>query len=265
MLGTIIGDIAGSRFEHASIPPSEGFELFHADCTYTDDTVLTIAVADAILNNRPYDERLKAWATRYPHPGNGYGPGFAQWVNTPPDTQHNSCGNGSAMRVAPVGWLFNDFHTVLAQAENSAQGSHNHPEGIRGAQCVAALVYWLRTSRIAKHEVETAVRQKFGYTLPTLREVMAMGASGHFDALCGETVPAAITCFMASNSFEEAIRLAVMARGDTDTKAAIAGALAEAWYEIPDSLAEAALNYLPKDMLTVADAFYARLQQEEIE
>ena len=168
---------------------------------------------------------------------------------------YGSYGNGSAMRVSSVGWLFNDIGTVMEEAKRSAEVSHNHEEGIRGAVCTATLIYWLRTVRITKDEVEHSIRRKFGYEIPSLKDVMRIGSLGHFDGTCQETVPAAIRCFLDSESFEDAIRKAVLADGDTDTKGAITGSIAEAYYEIPDEIIDKALSYLPKDMLDIVTQF----------
>ena len=146
------------------------------------------------------------------------------------------------------------------EAMKTALPSHCHREGIRGAQCVATLIYWLRTVRITKDEVIGTVKQTFGYDIPDLKEVYRLGNEGHFDATCQETVPAAISCFLDSNNFEDAIRTAILAQGDTDTKGAICGSIAEAYYEIPEEMITKAYEYLPADMLEIVDQFYTTLQ-----
>lgn len=261
MLGAIIGDIAGSRFEGGKVPVKD-FRLFTGEDNYTDDTVCTIAVADAILNRKSYKEALLHWGRRYRHPMGGYGTMFAQWLDEANPLPQASWGNGAAMRVSPVGWLFNEYHDVLDEAKAATEVSHCHREAVDGAQCVAALIYWLRTVRITKDEVESAVKRNFGYTLPSLDDIYKIGREGHFDSACRETVPWAIRCFLESSGFEDAVRIAVMARGDTDTKAAIAGSIAEAYYDIPDDIIEQAYGYLEPDMLAVVEQFYSRLQQE---
>jgi ADP-ribosylglycohydrolase len=258
MLGAIIGDIVGSRFEFDE-KPTEGFELFTANCNYTDDTICTVAIADAILNHRDYREALIDWCRRYPNPKGGYGGMFRQWVFSQNPLPQSSYGNGSAMRVSAVGWLFNDYHEVLSQAKQSAEVSHCHSEGVKGAQCVAALIYWLRTVRLIKDDVENAVRKNFGYELPPLRDINKIGAEGHFDSTCQETVPYAIRCFLDAENFEQTLRNAVMAQGDTDTKAAIACSIAEATYEIPEDIVDRAFDYLPLDMVTIIEQFYNQL------
>ena len=158
--------------------------------------------------------------------------------------------------------LFHEYDDVKDQAKQSAEVSHCHSEGIKGAQCVAALIYWLRTCRITKDEVENSVRRSFGYELPPLKDIMRIGSLGHFDSTCQETVPWAIRCFLESTNYENAIRTAVMADGDTDTKAAICGSIAEAYYDIPEELIEKALRLLPDEMIDVIDRFYDNLKIE---
>lgn len=260
MLGAIIGDIVGSRFEFGPAP-EENFKLFTDKCGFTDDTVCTIAVADAVLNERPYDEALLDWCARYPHPMGGYGNRFWKWVCSGGAHPMDSCSNGSAMRVSAVGWLFDDWQTVKEEARKSAEVSHDHPEGIKGAQCVAEAIFWLRNMRFPKADLELKVRKFFGYEIPSLKDVMKIGAEGHFDGTCQETVPMALRCFLDANNFEETIRLAVLCDGDTDTKADIAGAIAEAYYDIPSGIIDRALDYLPDDMLRVLDQYCSHVMK----
>ncbi|HEY9551954.1 MAG TPA: ADP-ribosylglycohydrolase family protein [Prevotella sp.] len=261
MLGAIIGDIIGSRFEFDETP-QPAFQLFTKSDDYTDDTVCTIAIADAVLNGRSYQEALLDWCNRYPNPKGGYGGMFQEWLLSPNPLPQSSYGNGSAMRVSAIGWLFNDYNEVLKEAKKSAETSHCHREGVKGAQCVATLIYWLRTCRITKDEIESAVKHNFGYEIPPLKDIYKIGDEGHFDSTCMETVPWAIRCFLDSESFEEAIRLAVMAKGDTDTKAAICGSIAEAYYQLPEQFVEEAYSYLPDDMLNIIEQFYKRIQND---
>ncbi len=255
MIGAIIGDIIGSRFEFGPVP-KEGFELFTDECSYTDDTVCTIAVADAILNHKPYKETLLEWCRRYPDPMGGYGPRFHDWIFSDNPLPNNSYGNGAAMRVSAVGWMYEEYEDVLREAKRSAEVSHCHSEGIKGAQCIAETIFWLRHMRFSKAELEKRIRRFFGYEIPSLTDIMKIGSEGHFDGICQETVPWAIRCFLDSNNFEESIRLAVMCDGDTDTKAAITGSIAGAFYPIPEELIDRALRYLPNDMLDVLEQFY---------
>ena len=261
MLGAIIGDIVGSRFEFDETP-TEGFELFTEDCDFTDDTIWTVAIADAILNGRDYKESLVDWCLRYPNPKGGYGNMFLHWLHEQNHLPQASYGNGSAMRVSPVGWLFHDYHEVLSQAKQSAEVSHCHSEGIRGAQCVAAIIYWLRTCRLTKDDIEGAVSKNFGYTIPPLKDIFRIGGLGHFDSTCQETVPYALRCFIDAETFEGTLRNAIMAQGDTDTKADVACSMAEACYEIPEDIANRAFEFLPVDMLKVVEQFYDHIMVE---
>ena len=259
MLGAIIGDIVGSRFEFSE-PPQEDFELFTPDCSYTDDTICTIAIADAILHGKDYRESLLHWCRKYPNPMGGYGSGFNRWIFSDNPQPYGSFGNGSAMRVSPVAWLFDDDEKVMEEARKTAAPTHNHPEGIKGAECIAALTYWLRTCKITREEIEGKVERTWNYEILPLKDIYKIGAQNHFDGTCMETVPMAIRCFLESEDFEDAIRIAVLADGDTDTKAAITGTIAEAFYEIPEALVEKAFSYLPHDMLDVISAYYKHIQ-----
>lgn len=262
MIGAIVGDIVGSRFEFDETPQRDF--LFFCDaprCDYTDDSVMTVAIADAILHGRDYGVSMRDWGHRYPNPKGAYGNYFHQWLTDPDKPANHSCGNGAAMRVSAIGWLFDDYEEVKRQARLSAIASHNHPEAIRGAQCVAALIYELRTCHISREETRKWVKRHFGYDLPPMKDIMKIGSEGHFDGICQETVPWAIRCFVESNSFEQAIRLAVMTRGDTDTKAAICGSIAEAYYKIPSNIINKALSYLPSDMIDVLMEVADKLKQ----
>ena len=261
MLGAIIGDIVGSRFEFGPAP-EKGFQLFTPECSFTDDTICTVAIADAIMNHKSYKEALLEWCRKYPEPMGSYGHRFYRWIHSDDPQPTDSCGNGAAMRVSPVGWLFNDYHEVREQARLQAEVSHNHPEGIRGAECVATLIYWLRTVRITKEKVERAVGRSFGYVIPPMGDILRIGANGHFDGTCQETVPMAIRCFLDADNFEDVVRKAVLCDGDTDTKAAIAGAIAEAYYPIPEEMLNDAMDYLPEDMLAVLNQYYDCMKVE---
>ena len=260
MLGAIIGDIVGSRFEFGEAP-KPGFELFTDECSYTDDTICTIAIADAIMNHKSYRDALLEWCRRYPEPMGSYGRKFNQWIHSDNPQPYQSYGNGAAMPVSPVAWLFNDYQDVKEQARLTAEPTHNQPEGIKGAVCIATLCYWLRTTRINRDEVEREVKRKWGYEIPSLHDIYRIGSEGHFDGTCMETVPWAIRCFLDSENFEDAIRNAVLADGDTDTKANITGALAEAFYVIPPDIAARSFSYLPVDMLDIVLQYYDEIGQ----
>lgn len=258
MLGAIIGDIVGSRFEFSPNNDSK-FELFTSECNFTDDTICTVAIADAILHGKDYRQSLLDWCRRYPSPMGGYGSMFAQWLQSDDPQPYNSCGNGSAMRVSSVGWLFDNIYKVIEEAEKTAAVTHNHVEGIRGARCIATAIFNLRTCHASKDSLLNNIEKHYPYAIPTLEEVNRIGRSGHFDAVCQETVPMALRCFLDSDDFESAIRLAVMAGGDTDTKGAITGSLAEAFYDIPEEMADKAYEYLPEEMIDVVRQFYERV------
>ncbi len=260
MFGAIIGDIVGSRFEFTSAP-KKGFELFTDECNYTDDTICTVAIADALIHQKDIKWTLHEWCRRYPDPMGAYGSRFYDWVLSDDPQPLGSYGNGAAMRVGSVGWLYDNLDDVLDVARQTAVVSHDHPEGIKGAQCVAALVFLLRTCRVYKADVERLVRRQFGYEIPSLADIYKIGEEGHFDGTCQETVPMAIRCFLDSHSFEEAIRLAVMAGGDTDTKAAITGSIAAAHYDVPNWMIERANSYLPHEMSDVVEDFYNYLAE----
>lgn len=228
MLGAIIGDIIGSKYEFNGVKTKD-FELFLDGSTFTDDTVLTIATADAILNNKSYFEVYKNYPKMYPN--RGYGTYFYRWFNENEASPYNSFGNGSAMRVSPIGWAFNTLSEVLEEAKKSAEVTHSHPEGIKGAQAVASAIFLARIGK-SKKEIEEYIKYNFGYNLD--RSVDEIRDTAVFDETCKVSVPEAIICFLESKSFEDAIRNAVSLGADADTQACIAGSIAEAYYkEIP--------------------------------
>ena len=250
MLGAIIGDIVGSRFEFNNYLGTD-FELFTKDSVYTDDTICTIAVADAILNNKSYKDSLIEWCQRYPSPMGGYGASFARWVHSKDHQPYNSFGNGSAMRVSSVGWLFSDLGSVLAHSCHSAEVTHDHPEGVKGAAIVTYLIHCLKREMMSKERALDIIKS-FGYPLQSVKEIRK---NNSFNETCQVTVPQAISCFIESNNFEEAIRLAVSIGGDSDTIAAITGSIAEAHYDIPNDIKAEAIKRLPVDMLNIYRQF----------
>lgn len=246
MLGAIIGDIIGSRFEGKN-NRSESFELFTKNSHFTDDTVLTVALADSILSGISYREKLYEYRGLYPNAG--YGSSFNRWAGFKLKEPYNSYGNGSAMRVSPVGWAYDDLSLVLTKAKESAEVTHNHPEGIKGAQAVAASIFLARTG-VSKKEIkkylEKHFRYKFNFNLERLRR------NYKFDISCQGTVPQAIFTFFKSNSFEDSIRKAISIGGDSDTIACISGGIAEAFYhEIPQSIIDEAKTKLDYTLLKV--------------
>lgn len=251
MLGSIIGDIIGSRFEFNN-HRSTDFELFHSDCSFTDDTICTIAVAEALIHNYSFEEAFKKWCNKYPNPTGGYGSMFNKWIKGQIKGPYNSFGNGSAMRVSPVGWLAS-LDEVLKYAEKSATVTHNHPEGIKGALCVADLIWRLRNGQ-NKMQIKQHAEMTYGYNLSSI-DCISLRFLNVFNETCQVTVPQSIICFLESADFENAIRLAVSIGGDSDTIAAITGSLAEAHYRIPSGIILKAMNYLPDDMINVIENF----------
>lgn len=239
MLGAIAGDIIGSIYEGHNIKTKQ-FPLFAPQCRFTDDTVLTVAVADAILHHADYGSRIKSYYRRYPYAG--YGGNFTRWGQSDTCAPYYSWGNGSAMRVSPVGYAFNDLDTTLAQAKSSAEVTHNHPEGIKGAQVTAAAIFLAKQGG-TKSAIKSYIEQHFGYNLTqTLAEIRP---SYRFDVSCQGSIPQAIIAFLESTDFEDAIRNAISIGGDSDTIACITGGIAQAFYgSVPDPIAREALQRL---------------------
>ncbi len=224
MIGAIAGDIIGSVHEFYPHKDKQ-FPLFAPRCTFTDDSVMTIAIAQAILEQRPYQECALELGRRYPDAG--YGGKFCYWLFSLDPQPYNSWGNGSAMGVSPVGWAFDTRERVLTEAAASAAFSHDHPEGIKGAQATA-LAIWLARHGAGKAEIREDIETTFGYDLQ--RTVDETRPEYRFDVSCQGSVPEAIICFLDSTSWEDAVRNAVSLGGDADTQACIAGGIAEAFY-----------------------------------
>lgn len=253
MLGAIVGDIVGSIYEFNNHRSKE-FPLFGNECDFTDDTVLTVAVADCIMNNGNYTEYIKGYARKFP--ARGYGGMFAQWMRSDDMEAYNSWGNGSAMRVSAVGFAYDDLKSVVAEAKRSAEVTHNHPEGIKGAQATAVAIFMARKGQ-TKEQIKAAIAKSFGYDLDrTLDEIRPVYK---FNESCQETVPEAIIAFLESNSFEDAIRNGISLGGDSDTLTCITGGIAEAFYgDVPQDIAEKALSYLSPMIREVVDEFRER-------
>lgn len=255
MLGCIAGDMVGSVYEGFSKGTKrEDFPLFSLHSRFTDDTVLSVAVADAILGGEDFQPALLRWARRYPHAG--YGGMFRDWMNADSPRPYRSFGNGSAMRAGPVGWAFDTLEDTLEAARASALPTHDHPEGIKGAQAVA-LAVWLARNGAGKHDIRVEVEKRIGYSLR--RSLAEIRPGYRFDVTCQGSVPEAITAFLESGSLEDAIRKAVSLGGDPDTQACIAGAIAEAAYGAASGeLLRQVRARLPSDLLDVVDRFEAR-------
>ena len=231
MIGAISGDVIGSVHEGAPAKAKD-FPLFMQYSTFTDDTVLTIAVASAIMGGADFAASLRRWGRRYPDVG--YGPWFNDWLFSDDAAPYNSFGNGSAMRVSAVGWAFDDLNVVLREAAKSAEVTHNHPEGIKGAQAVAAAILVARTGW-TKDQIAALLSDRFGYDCTI--GLSSLQRRGIFDVTCQSTVPAAAVAFLQSTDFEDAVRNAISLGGDADTLACIAGAIAEAHYgSVPDEI-----------------------------
>ena len=253
MLGAIVGDIVGSIYEFNN-HRSKDFSLFGGGCNFTDDTVLTVAIADCLLNQGNYAEYIKNYARKYPN--RGYGGRFAQWIHSESMEPYNSWGNGSAMRVSAVGFAYNDLELVMNEAKRSAEVTHNHPEGIKGAQATAVAIYMARKGQ-SKEQIKAAIAKSFGYDLErTLDEIRPIYK---FNESCQETVPEAIIAFLESTDFEDALRNGISLGGDSDTLTCITGGIAEAFYGgVPQDITEKALSYLSKGMYEVVEEFRAR-------
>lgn len=250
MLGAIIGDIAGSSYEFDNTS-DYNFPIFNHEKDFTDDTICTVAVADAILREVDYQVSLRNWCRKYPHPKGEYGSYFLNWIMRPDPYPYGSFGNGSAMRVSPVAWLFDNESDVICEAQRSASVTHNHPEGIKGAVAIAVAIFRMRTASTKSPAIfESTAKEYYGDTI-----FSNLPKKGFFDVTCQGCVPLALYLASLAGSFEDAIRRAVTYGGDTDTVGAIVGSLAEAQYAIPGDMAENAKAYLPQEMLDVLTRF----------
>jgi ADP-ribosylglycohydrolase len=253
VIGAIAGDIIGSVHE-GSRRQVKDFPLFTPRSRFTDDTVLTVAVASAIRQGDDYGAALRRWGRRYPDAG--YGGWFLEWLFQEDPRPYNSYGNGSAMRVSAIGWACEDLETVLREAGQSAAVTHNHPEGIKGAQAVAAAVLVARTGK-GKDRIGALLADRFGYDCAVSLE--ALRRRGGFDVTCQGTVPAAVVAFLESHGFEDAVRNAVSLGGDADTLACIAGAVAEAFYGgVPAGIQQEVVRRLDAPLLGEVLAFAER-------
>lgn len=254
MVGSIIGDIVGSIYEFCNIKTKE-FQLFQENMDFTDDSILTLATAEWLLEGGNVADYYLKYASENPYPMGGYGGMFVQWIHRASRgfvNPYNSCGNGSAMRVSPVGWAFQSKEKTLEMAQRSAECTHNHPEGIKGAQATAMCIYMARNGA-AKAEIREAVTRDFGYDLTmTVDEIRPRYSWQGLDgvgngATCQGSVPQAIICVLDAVDFEDAIRNAISIGGDSDTIGCITGGIAEALYGIPRDTYEKGLGYLPDE------------------
>lgn len=257
LLGAIAGDVIGSAYEWKPVKSLE-FPLFTSHSTFTDDSVMTVANADWLLTGDSLLGVMQDYGNRYPYAG--YGGMFKNWLCADEPQPYHSWGNGSAMRVSPVGWAFDTLEETLEAARQSAAITHNHPEGIKGAQATAVCIYLARTGK-SKPEIKAYVERTFGYNLNrTCDEIRPLY---RFDESCQGTVPESIIAFLESRDYEHAIRLAVSLGGDADTMGAITGGIAEAYYGgVPESIKEEVLKRLTNDLIEVMQQFHARFVKQ---
>lgn len=251
MTGAIAGDIIGSVYEFDNIKTTD-FPLFTNESDYTDDTIMTVAVADWLLNGGDLAKVMQRYGREYPYPTGGYGGRFSGWLREKDPLPYNSWGNGSAMRVSAVGWMFDSLEKTLEVAKETAIVTHNHPEGIKGAQATAAAIYLARTGK-SKQDIKLYIETTFSYDLGrTCDEIRPFY---RFNESCQGTVPEAIIAFLDSSDFENAIRLAVSLGGDSDTLACITGGIAEAFYGIPEDIERQVYDKLPGTFQKVIEEF----------
>ena len=250
IIGAIAGDIIGSVFEWNNVKTTE-FKLFSNKSKFTDDSVLTFATMDALLYSKNYTEVYQSYGKKYP--GRGYGGSFHAWIYYENPEPYNSWGNGSAMRASPIGWFGGSIEEVMYEAYKSAIVTHNHPEGIKGAQAAAASVFLARTGK-TKEEIKNFITDTFNYNLD--RKIDDIRTYYRYDVSCQGSVPEAIIAFLESTDYENAIRLAISIGGDSDTIACITGGIAEAFYKtIPDHIINNVHKILPKEIIKLIEEF----------
>lgn len=268
MFGAILGDIIGSPYEFDRGKKTKEFSLFCDASEFTDDTVMTIAVAEALMDadKNMEDEEIKKllvssmrrWGRKYPFAG--YGMRFSIWLASSRPKPYGSYGNGSAMRVSSAAWLFDDLNTARRMARLSAEVTHNHPEGIKGADAVAMAIFLGRTGK-SKAEIRKFMEMEFRYDLS--RTCDEIRPEYYHVESCMETVPEAITAFLEGDSFENVIRTAVSLGGDCDTLTAIAGSMAEGFYGVSDEMKQECYDRLPDEMKKVLRRFEERMKGNE--
>lgn len=257
MIGAIAGDIIGSVYEWNNIKTKD-FVLFSDQCFFTDDSILTVALADSILQSTPYVDNLKRFYHWYPN--GGYGGSFHQWAQSQYSKPYNSWGNGAAMRISPVGYVYNELDTVLQKAEEFTEVTHSHPEGIKGGQATAAAIFLARTGK-SKTEIKEFIETKFQYDLS--KHVDEIRPSYTFDVSSQGTVPQAIRAFIDSLDFEDALRTAVSLGGDTDTLACITGGIAQAFYKgVPESIQSKVYAILDERLGKITEEFMEQYCKE---
>ncbi|WP_045217342.1 ADP-ribosylglycohydrolase family protein [Desulfonatronovibrio magnus] len=253
MIGAIAGDIVGSVYEWDNIKTKD-FILFTPYNKFTDDTVLTVALADSILTGKPYDENMRQFYAWYPN--SGYGGSFRKWAGNPESGPYNSWGNGAAMRISPVGFAYDDMDTVLEKAREFSEFTHNHPEGVKGAQATASAILLSRLGK-GKEDIREYIEAHFGYDLK--KHVDEIRPSYTFDVSSQGTVPQAIRAFIDSADCEDALRTAVSLGGDSDTLACITGGIAQAFYNgVPEGIESRVYDYLDARLKDITLKFMDR-------
>lgn len=259
MYGALLGDMIGAPYEFDRGNKSKEFPLFCENSRFTDDSVMTIAVAEALLDSRFLDDdsiraalikSMRKWGKKYPDAG--YGRKFLCWLREKDPKPYGSCGNGSAMRVSAAGWLFDTLEETQEKAKLTAEVTHDHPEGIKGAEVTSSAIFLARTGR-SKEEIRDYIVQEFGYDLS--RTCDQIRPSYYHNESCQKTVPEAITAFLEGTDFEDVIRTAVSLGGDCDTLTCIAGSIAEAFYGVPAILKAECKRRLPEDMAYILGRF----------
>jgi ADP-ribosylglycohydrolase len=252
MIGAVIGDVVGSIYEWNNKKSTE-FDFLVDTCHFTDDTVMSVALADAILTNRPYADVMREYGAKYPDAG--YGGFFRTWLTDHTQGPYDSYGNGAGMRISPAAWAYETLQEVLHHATAFTAATHSHPEGIKGGQAVAAAIFLARKGD-TKPAIKKYIEETFGYDLD--RTCDDIRPDYKFKASCQETIPEAIICFMESTDFESAVRLAISLGGDSDTLAAIAGSIAQAFYTVPAEHIAKIATYLDDDLKRVINEFYMK-------
>jgi len=250
IIGAIAGDIIGSVYEWNNVKTTD-FDLFSEKSKFTDDTVLTVAIADCILNEKDFAKTVWEYGRKYRH--RGYGGKFKKWLQSDNPKPYGSFGNGAAMRVSAVGFAYDDMETVLEKAKETAEITHNHKEGIKGAQAIASAIFLAQNNK-TKEEIRRFITNKFGYNLDFT--IDSIRPFYKFDVTCQGSVPPAIKAFLESSNYENAIRLAISIGGDSDTIACMTGGIASAFYkEIPEDILEFAESKLPNEFIEILNEF----------
>jgi len=255
MIGAIIGDMVGSIYEFRNYKATDFEPFLSPSAHFTDDTIMTIAVADGLLNNRDPQESLRDWGRRYWSNG-GWGQRFASWLSTPDPQPYDSFGNGAAMRISAVAWLSDSYEEAMRNADRFTEISHNHPEGMKAARATVSAIWWAREG-LSADDIRQRIVDSFEYDMS--RTADEIRPTYFFSEASQKSVPEALICALEGNSYEEVVRLAISIGGDSDTIAAIAGSVAEARFGIPEKYISHVRKLMQKDMLDVLNQFDERV------